>query len=56
MLSIVVAVPVGACLMPRSIRQRDLAFALEELYSQTLTDVPGNMTMHEPVVSHVGKM
>jgi hypothetical protein len=48
-ITIVVVVPVGACLMPRSIRQCDRTLALEELHTQTLTDVPGNVAVHEPV-------
>jgi len=48
-MSVVVVVPVCTCLMPRIIWQRDRTLALEELHTKAFSDMPGNVTVHEPV-------
>lgn len=35
--------------MPRSVWQIDRAFALEELHSQALANMPGNVAVHKPM-------
>ena len=37
------------------IRQRNLVLCFEELYTQTLRDVPCNVAMHEPSTRVVGR-
>jgi len=45
---VVVVVPLRARCMPRGVGSSDGVGALEELHSQTFTNVPSDMTVHQP--------